>query len=251
MAAYNNRTGKTESIFDRKTNPFEDDYEDDFERVDREDIQRQIQQAQDRSLESTMRSLALIEDSHDMAIKTAEELQCQGEQLYRIERNLGDIQNNLSQSERHVRSMKSVWGAMANYFRKPPKPVPPPTNLKEDTSLGRRKASDLLSDPSMRFRASNRGPDEFGYGGSGAGSDGAGRKANVAVYSSSDPREKQLSANLDLLSRGIGQLKEGALTLGDEIERQNDHLDRIQGAADVTYDKLEKQEKDVRRLLRK
>ena len=258
MAAYG-RGKNTDMIFDRKTNPFEDDYDEEFEKVDKNEVQRQIRQAQDRSVASTMRSLALIEDSHDMAVKTADELQCQGEQLYRIERNLDDIQNNLAVSDRHVKSMKSVWGAMANYFKKPPKPVSTTPDPKQDVHSSGRKASDLLSESSMRFRMPEKETDEFGYNSNKPARASSSRderhgqfqQPSFAFASSRDPQEKQLAGNLDLISRGIGLLKEDALTLGDEIERQNYHMDRIQGKSDVAYDKLEIQEKSVRRLLRK
>jgi hypothetical protein len=63
--------------------------------------------------------LGLIEESHDIAIKTAEELQRREEALYRTERNLDGMSHNMTTANGHIKSVKSVWGAIGNYFSKP------------------------------------------------------------------------------------------------------------------------------------
>lgn len=236
MAAYRRRSDRD---FNRKTNPFDDDSDDEFEKVDGDDIRTQMQMARERTLDSTKRSLALIEDSHDMAVRTGEELQCQGEQLNRVERNLDKIQNDMTIANRHIKSVNSVFGAIGNYFKKAPKPKESMPQSSPSSGI-----TDLQADSSLYYR----GRDEpSGYGTGARGSE----QFQGNKYSSRDPREREIDANIDLISRGLGRLKEDALILGGEIERQNDQLDRLGYKADRAYQTVDESDKKVRRILRK
>ncbi|XP_078361258.1 synaptosomal-associated protein 29-like [Oculina patagonica] len=240
MAAYSRRN---DFDFNRKTNPFEDDSDDEFEKVNGDEIRTQMQLSRDRTLDSTKRSLALIEDSHDIACRTGEELSCQGEQLNRVERNLDKIQSDMSIANRHIRSVNSIFGAIGNYFKKAPKPKETTEQTVPDSRL-----SALQEDPSQYY------PDyrsESKSGGYEAGISRGGGQFQSTAYSSRDPREREIEANLDLVSRGIGLLKEDALILGNEIGRQNDQLDRINVKADKAHSTVEESDKKVRRILRK
>lgn len=239
MAAYSRRS---DFDFNRKTNPFDDGSDDEFEKVNADEIRTQMQMSRDRTLDSTKRSLALIEDSHDIAVRTGEELQCQGEQLNRIERNLDTIQSDMSIANRHIKSVNSIWGAIGNYFKKAPKP-------KETTeqSIPDSRLSALQEDTSEYYPDYRRESESGGYE-SGIRSGG---EFHRSAYSSRDPREREIEANLDLVSRGLGRLKEDALILGNEIERQNEQLDRVNVKADRAYNTVEESDKKVRRILRK
>lgn len=239
MAAYSRRS---DFDFNRKTNPFDNDSDDEFEKVNGDEIRGQMQMAKERTLESTKRSLALIEDSHDIAVRTGEELQCQGEQLNRIERNLDKIQSDMKVANRHIKSVNSVWGAIGNYFKKAPKP-------KENTQLSSSPSSGLSGlqeDSSMYYRTRDRESESRGYG-TWTGESGQFQRNS---FSSRDPREREIDANLDLVSRGLGRLKEDALILGGEIERQNEQLDRLGVKADTAHQTVEESDKKVRRILR-
>lgn len=239
MAAY---SSGSDFDFNRKTNPFDDDSEDEFEKVNGDEIRRQMQMSRDRTLDSTKRSLALIEDSHDIAVRTGEELQCQGEQLNRIERNLDKIQNDMGIAKRHIRSVNSVWGAIGNYFKKAPKPKETTEQSTPDSRL-----SGLQEDSSLYYRTRVSESEIAGYD---AGIRRSGQFERSA-YTSRDPREREIEANLDLVSQGLGRLKEDALILGGEIERQNEQLDRLGVKADRAYNTVEESDKKVRRILRK
>lgn len=239
MAAYSRRN---DFDFNRKTNPFEDDSDDEFEKVNADEIRTQMQLSRDRTLDSTKRSLALIEDSHDIAIRTGEELQCQGEQLNRVERNLDKIQSDMSIANRHIKSVNSIFGAIGNYFKKAPKPKETTEQSVPDSRLS------ALQEDSSQYYPDYRSESESG--GYESRIRGGGQFQRTA-YSSRDPREREIEANLDLVSRGIGRLKEDALVLGNEIGRQNDQLDRINVKADRAYNTVEESDQKVRRILRK
>lgn len=241
MSAYSRRS---DFDFSRKTNPFEDDSDDEFEKVNGDEIRSQMQMARERTTESTKRCLALIEDSHDIAVKTGEELQCQGEKLNRTERNLDKIQSDMKIAKRHIKSVNSIWGALGNYFKKAPQPKENTQQTSSHTDSG---LSGLKDDSSLCYPGRDRESGSKGYG---AWTGEAGQFERRS-FSSRDPYEREIDANLDLVSRGLGRLKEDALILGSEIERQNEQLDRIGVKADVAYKTVEESDKKVRRILRK
>lgn len=231
MAAYRG-TNRGKNI--NRTNPFEDELEDDFEHVDKDLLQRQMRDTQQRSLDSTKRSLALIEDSHDVAIKTAEELQYQGEQLNRIEKNLDVIHDDMAVANRRISSMKSVWNSMANYFKAPPKKTASLNSHLEP------EVSDILASSSVQ--ASNRSrPTGQNYP--------QVNQMSSSASTSHDPFERELNDNLNQISRGLGRLKEDALVLGQEVDRQNEQLPRITMKADSADIKVTKARKEVQKLL--
>ncbi|KAK3736272.1 hypothetical protein QZH41_008100 [Actinostola sp. cb2023] len=225
-----------------RSNPFLDGPEDDFELVDGNQIQNQMRQVQQRSLDSTKRSLALIDDSHDLACKTAEELVYQGEQLNRIERNLDTIHDDVAVANRHITSMKSIWGTMANYFKRPPKQTASqsPAQIPEQDRL-----TDMTTASAFEYSSRSRNQ-EFGEGGPSPSLYPVKQTQNFA---SSDPYERQLNDNLDLMSRGLGRLKEDALILEGELDRQNEQLPRIHMKTESADIKVQKAQKDIRKLL--
>ena len=55
----------------------------------------------------------------------------------------------------------------------------------------------------------------------------------------------------EMMGSGMARLKELASGLGDEIERQNEQLDRINIGVDKTDTLLDKQNTQMRKILRK
>ena len=236
MAAYR---GRIEYDFDRYINPFEDDIKDEFEQVNGDEIRRQMQMSRERKLDSTNRCLALIEESHDLAVGTGEELQLQGEKLNRIERNLDHIENEMTIANRHVASVNSIWGAIGNYFKKAPKPKGSAPQSPPSSGI-----TDLQTESSLYYGAKQSKPRSYGTV---TGIEQFERSS----FSSRDPHEREIDANLDLMSRGLGRLKEDAVILGGEIERQNEQLDRIGSKTDKAHEKVQKSDRKIRQILRK
>lgn len=236
MAAYGRGN---EYGFHRNTNPFEDDIEDEFEQVNGDEIRRQMQMSKERTLDSTNRCLALIEESHDLAVGTGGELQLQGEKLNRIERNLDKIENEMTIANRHVASVNSIWGAIGNYFKKAPKPKGSAPQSPPSSGI-----TDLQTESSLYYGAKQSKPRSYrtvtGI-----------EQFERSSFSSRDPHEREIDANLDLMSRGLGRLKEDAVILGGEIERQNEQLDRIGYKTDKAHEKVQKSDRKIRQILRK
>ena len=230
METYSRRSGYN---FHRKTNPFDDDSEGEFEIINGDEIRAQMQLVRERTLDSTKRSLALIKDSHDSAVRTGRELQSQGEQLNRIERSLVKIKNDMKIANRYINSMNGEFGSISNYFMKPQDRVPKRT---PSTAI-----ADLQAESSLYYHS------RYERNGNEAGTRGN-NQFQRNKYSSRDPHEREIETNLDLISRGLGRLKEDALILGGEIDRQNEQLNRLWNKTDKTCQTVEKADKKVRRI---
>lgn len=54
----------------------------------------------------------------------------QGEVLKRTDKMLDNMDQDLKTSQRHITSIRSVWGGMVNYFKGKPETKPPPPQPK-------------------------------------------------------------------------------------------------------------------------
>ena len=208
------------------TNPFGDDL-DDFEY---DTALGRLEQTQNRVLGSTSRSLGLIEESHHIAIKTAEELQRQEEVLNRTERNLDDMSRNMTTANRHIKSVKSVWGAIGNYFSKPkeePKPERHPVNAE-------------VSERSLNIDADIR----LDYGEQDCLSEYGGRGRGTASF------ERQCDNHLSEISRGLSILKDDARVLGQTIDRHDDIITRVQSKVENVDKEIAVADRKIKKILR-
>ncbi|CAB4015654.1 Synaptosomal-associated 29 [Paramuricea clavata] len=210
---------------DETTNPFGDDL-DDFEY---DTALSRLEQTQNRILGSTSRSLGLIEESHDIAIKTAEELQRQEEALYRTERNLDDMSHNMTTANRHIKSVKSVWGAIGNYFSKPIKAEPKLEPVK--TEVPERS---LNVDVDLKLD----------YGEQDCLSEYGGRGRGTASF------EREYDNHLSEISRGLSILKDDAMVLGQTIDRHDEIITRVQGKVENVDDEIKVADRKIKKILR-
>lgn len=54
----------------------------------------------------------------------------QGEAIKRADKMLDNMDQDLKTSQRHINSIKSVWGGLVNYFKGTPETKPPPEQPK-------------------------------------------------------------------------------------------------------------------------
>ncbi|CAD5125790.1 unnamed protein product [Dimorphilus gyrociliatus] len=78
--------------------------------------QQQIEGSMTRQLNSTKQSLRLIAQSEEIGITAAQELDQQGEQLDNIEKNLDKVNTDVRATQKHLDSIKSVFGGLKNWF---------------------------------------------------------------------------------------------------------------------------------------
>ncbi|KAK0058807.1 synaptosomal-associated protein 29 [Biomphalaria pfeifferi] len=242
--SYGNSNGQARNAYpfhnsESEDNPFEDR---------RQYLQRQIENSENTQLESTQRALASIYDSEAMGIATAEELMRQGETLNNIESKTDSMQQNLKTSQRHLNNIKSVFGGIKNWWSTDKKQANSTAKLVEANS--RLKAALETSEKSKpdvrgfyddddldsKFMASARKPVSGQY--------------TMITPVTRSGREEEVDQNLALMGDGMSRLKSLALGLGDEIEKQNEQLDRINTKVDSTDILLGHQNTQMKRILK-
>ncbi|ETE62311.1 Synaptosomal-associated protein 29 [Ophiophagus hannah] len=228
------------STFPKSCNPFDDD-EDDFKPVkwnegeepprEGPDRQRYLQQEVIRlsksSLDSTNKSLSLIYESEHVGVATSEELVRQGEALKRTERMVDKMDQDLKTSQKHINSIKSVFGGFVSYFKAKPQDIKPEQNeasqyqgsnrLKEALSVSKEQESKYQETHPNLQKLENSD-----YSSSGTSS-------NNPSQSDHYPRNQHLHD----MSSGLGRLKNLALGLQTEIDDQDEILHRLTGKVDT------------------
>ncbi|KAM5262443.1 synaptosomal-associated protein 29 [Ctenodactylus gundi] len=250
------------SAYPKSYNPFDDDAEDEDARrspwrdardlpdqpdapTDRQQYLRQeVLRRTEATAASTSRSLSLMYESEKVGVASSEELVRQRGVLERTEKMVDKMDQDLKTSQKHISSIKSVFGGLVNYFRSKPAETsaeqngtlaPQPNDrLKEAISTSKeQEAKYVASHPNLRKL----------------------EDVDSAVSPEAHPQNPHLRAyhqkidsNLDELSAGLGRLKDIALGMKTEIEEQDDILDRLTTKVDKLDINIKSTEKKVRQL---
>uniref|UniRef100_A0A8C8SY94 Synaptosomal-associated protein 29 n=1 Tax=Pelusios castaneus TaxID=367368 RepID=A0A8C8SY94_9SAUR len=203
--------------------------------------------------DSTNRSLSLIYESEQVGVATSEELVRQGEALKRTERMVDRMEQDLKTSQRHINSIKSVFGGFVNYFKsKPPETKPEQNGTPEYQANNRLKEAMVTSkEQESKYQESHpnlRKLRNSDYDFSGTNSDSS---VQPDVYPKNQhlrAYHQKIDSNLDEMSSGLGRLKNLALGLQTEIDQQDDVLDRLTKKVDTLDVNIASTERKVRQL---
>lgn len=200
---------------------------------------------ENRTLESTGRSLGLLHETEQVGMATAEELAKQREQLENTNKQLDDINTTLRFSQKHLNGLKSVFGGLRNYLSGQRDQQPP-------TATGRRASEQSESTFSMQnYQQHSPGspPDRSFDAHPVARLRGISEQ--VAAASSQPTFDERLDRNLDDMAGSLSRLKGLAIDLNQDIESQNDLIDTIHNKVENVDVKLQRQNKDMNKLLGK
>ena len=224
MAAWRPPSGRNHFEDD----PFEEIHSDESSRIRSE---RQLYEK--RSVDSSNRSLRLIEESKSTACKIEEELQYQEDSLVRTEETLDRINGDIDIANRQITSLKSIWGAIGNYFRKPLQPQKP--QLPDKNTEAKHDYSQI------RPRANQTSTTSVGW------------EEHKDVF---DPEPQGTAAdvldkNLDSIRVGLSELKGHALLLGETLDRHDDIIERVTYKAGMADKRIEESDRKIRQILKK
>nr|XP_056715609.1 synaptosomal-associated protein 29 [Euleptes europaea] len=242
-----------------KWNVRNDDYDDPAERQHREgtDKQRYLQQEVLRrsqaTVDSTHRSLSLIYESEHVGVDMSEELTRQGEALKRSERMVDKMEQDLKTSQRHINSIKSMFGGFVNYFKAKPPETKPEQNgasdyqasnkLKEATAASKEQESKYQeTHPNLRKLENSDCSSIEVSSNSSVPADNYPKNQYLRSY------HQKIDSNLGEMSSGLGRLKNLALGLQSEIEDQDEILDRLTTKVDHLDINIKSTDKKVRQL---
>lgn len=210
------------------------------------DQQRQLlaerrREIEERTLASSERGLGLLYESEKVGAATAEELSRQKEQLMRTEQRLDDINSTLRNSEKHIQGIRSVFGAVRNYFGSRPAlagPVPGGAKVPEQQqSSARVQSSAGLGSVQQTQRYQESHP--------------ALRNKPGFVQNPPANVDEALDRNLDDMAAGLSRLKGLAQGLNSELNDHNGLLDRVNDKSEGVNFKVQKQNKVMEKILKK
>lgn len=212
-----------------------------------EQIHAESKRLQQSTLQSTRTTLGLIYETEKVGLGTAEELLHQREQLENVDQKLDGINSIMRVSQKHITSMKSVFGGIKNYFSKDKNAALPNKPGGGESSKMKSSASEnVLSKTLNTLKNDVDDVHQSSHP----------RMKNLESISESPSSnnisafDKQLDDNLLEIGAGVGRLKELALGLGSEIDSQNKLLDRIGSKADRSQDTIANQNRQMKRILK-
>ncbi|KAJ0039401.1 hypothetical protein NL108_015548 [Boleophthalmus pectinirostris] len=215
-------------------------------------LNQEVMRTAQSAVDSTHRSLGLIYESEKMGIETAEELMRQGEVLKRTDKMLDNMDQDLKTSQRHINSIKSVWGGLVNYFKGTPETKPPLEEPKPYQANDR--LQNALSDSrgcEDKYQASHPNLRKADTGGFGAASSTGESSYGQNGY----PKNKvlreahqTLDNNLDEMADGLRRLKSLGLGLQSEIDDQDDSIHSLMNKVDNMDLKIHNTNQQMKRL---
>uniref|UniRef100_A0A8C2N1W2 Synaptosomal-associated protein n=1 Tax=Cricetulus griseus TaxID=10029 RepID=A0A8C2N1W2_CRIGR len=203
-----------------------------------EEIQLRAHQVTDESLESTRRILGLAIESQDAGIKTITMLDEQGEQLNRIEEGMDQINKDMREAEKTLTELNKCCGLCVCpcnsfsdggcFFGTRAKKFESGKNYKATWGDGgdNSPSNVVCKQPG---RVTNGQPQQT----TGAASGGYIKRIT------NDAREDEMEENLTQVGSILGNLKNMALDMGNEIDAQNQQIQRITEKADTNKDRID------------
>ncbi|CAL8138497.1 unnamed protein product [Orchesella dallaii] len=216
----------------------------------RQQLVEQKRKIEMKTLESSFRSISLLQESEQIGNATAEELTRQREQLQNADSKLDQISSSLKTSQRHIRGIKSWFGGIKNYFSNSNKPettanllsASPPTSSDADSNKEQPRQSKLKDVLEKRLdllpprEDTSTHPTE--------------RFRSEATLESKDV-DAILEQNLEMMGSSLSHLKMLGLSLQDELGQQNELVDRITVKSEDVDMKVSQQNRDLNRILKK
>ncbi|XP_053192352.1 synaptosomal-associated protein 23-like [Scomber japonicus] len=215
---------------------------DDRDKMTVEDMTKRANEVTDESLESTRRMLRMAEESKETGVNTMVMLDQQGEQLRRVEEGMDQINDDMKQAEKNLTDLSKCCGLCVC-------PCDRVTSIEHDSNYKR----------------------TWGFGGGDGQADGSkvvsrqpsgvrnGQAGQVNAQEPSGPyikritndaREDEMEENLDAVGSIIGNLKNMAVDMGSEIDKQNKQIDRITDKADMNKVRIDEANTRANKLIK-
>ncbi|XP_051502675.1 synaptosomal-associated protein 23-like isoform X2 [Myxocyprinus asiaticus] len=208
-----------------------------------EEITLRANQVTDESLESTRRMLQLAEESRETGVKTMTMLDEQGEQLRRVDQGMDQINQDMRQAEKNLTDLSKCCGLCVC-------PCDRVTSIEHD---GRYKRTWGTGSDDSSTKGKERGvvssqPTAIHNGQAISGGSVAPSGPYIKRVTN-DAREDEMEENLDQVGSIIGNLKNLAVDMGNEIDKQNKTIDRINDKADMNKARIDEANHRANKLL--
>ncbi|CAK9293427.1 unnamed protein product [Gordionus sp. m RMFG-2023] len=204
---------------------------DDAMRKELQDLHLKMNQKTDESLESTRNMMNLCEEGKDAGIRTLVMLDEQGEQLDRVEEGMDQINVDMREAEKNLTGLEKFCGlcSICPWTKK---------NFEKGSTYEKTWKS---SDDGKIVSGQPRVIDER---------NGKGPSSGFIVRITNDAREDEMEENIEQVSGMVGNLKNMAIDMGNEIESQNRQVDRINQKATSNESRIEQANMRATKILK-
>ncbi|CAF0865441.1 unnamed protein product [Rotaria sordida] len=200
-------------------------------RNDLSSIQMQMNETTNESLESTRRMLGLCEESKEAGIRTLVMLDEQGEQLDAIDSGMDRINAEMRDAEKNLEGLEKCCGLCVLPWKRT-------KNIEKSAAYSKTfKNND-------DGKVNSSGPRQI------VSQNGLGPGSGYIQRITNDAREDEMEENLQQVSTMIGNLRNMACDMGNEIGNQNNQIDRIKGKTDISQSRIEGANKRAKTLLK-
>ncbi|KAK6479241.1 synaptosomal-associated protein 23-like isoform X1 [Huso huso] len=202
-----------------------------------EDINLRANQLTDESLESTRRMLQMAEESKETGVKTLTMLDEQGEQLHRVEEGMDQINEDMKHAEKNLTNLTKCCGLCVCPCDRA-KNFEVSDHYKKTWGTGTESSAKVVSSQPSGTTQNGQQTSSGGPGGP------------YIKRITNDAREDEMEENLDQVGSLIGNLKNMALDMGTEIEKQNNQIDRITVKAETNKVRIDEANQRANKLIK-
>ena len=215
----------------------------DYEKVALEDIIAEAEQIVDESLQSTERSLRLTHQIRELGFSTLAQLQDQGEKLRHVQEGVIQINADLKQGERELRSISSIGGAIMNSMTSRPENYKYRHINQKKNVVGEISAEDALRYQLDDPHRSLAGSSADAYSTRQMLRDGAFDQLSAGAQHSMLRTED----NLDEISAALDDISMMSKQMGAEIQEHNRMLEELGPAVARTTERTKRAANKTRR----
>ncbi|KAF9155834.1 Protein transport protein S9 plasma membrane t-SNARE [Linnemannia schmuckeri] len=215
-----------------------------------EDVDRVAQQIRDtrqESVNSTRNALRALQEAEESSGRTMTQLGEQSEQLGRIERSLDSAQIHADNAQEKAGELKTVNRSMFAIHIK--NPFNSTKKREKELEEAKRKAAEELAQREAirreEYQSKQRidmamGNGAYGraqgntnsYSNNGRGGPGERSAYGFENTAEDDAQENEIDQNLDAMGGYLARLKTSALTMNQEVNRQNERMTHITSKTD-------------------
>lgn len=195
-----------------------------YENKTTDEILNEAHKLTNQTVSSTERSLALLNESHQIAVKSMNELSHQRETIMRTQDSVDDIKMMNKKASKHLDSINSISGTVTNILT-------PEFNSKSTNSKmnNKQKHKDVKTYENHNNTLTN---DEL----------------DVLLPETKD-NLKIIDKNTDKMSDMLDNLQEMAIIIQNEVKGQNTRLDMTNRTIDKAHDKSRQNNRKARSIV--
>jgi len=187
-----------------------------------------------QSLDITNNSLSLLEHTHSVGTDIVVQLDRQGRQLGNVKDDLSLMDAELHDANRELRSIRSVFGTIVNWFTK--------SSGSQQRSMDKqpRENAKAAQKDHERFLCEEKKTVE-------THEEDRKQTSTIAktLSTTGEVTEDPLQENIERIGIYVQGLKEVAKSMQNEISQQSVMIDRITASADRTYDEMDFQRRRI------